>query len=279
MIKIKPLRKKPNKIFIISASLAVLFIALVADIFFEVCFCRIRSVTIETDKIPSGSVLRIVEVSDIHNRMPLNIKWLSRQIDSFSPDFIALTGDVVDRSTVSFDNAVLFAKILRKSAPVFFVRGNHEIANRRGKEFIKSLSSAGVTILMNSSVRMDINYFSVLLAGIDDLNFGNPDLDAAEKDALSSDLVILLSHTPEVAEKDSVADIIISGHTHGGQVSLPFYGPIIIPDKGILPYMIRGLSEFSSGRFLYVDTGVGTSGIPVRLFNPSEISFIEVKGK
>ncbi len=272
-------RKKLNRIFVLALSFAALVAVLGLEILSEVWFCRVRKVEIETDRLPEGSSVKIVQISDIHNRMPLNFDSLSRKIGSFSPHFIALTGDMIDRKTVARDNALAWAVMLAEKAPVYFVRGNHEIANAEGKIFLKELSDLGIRVLINSSERIYAGSEPIFIAGADDLNFGSPDITKAEKGMSTSEFVVLLSHTPEAAFSGSEESLILSGHTHGGQVRLPFYGPVFIPDRDIASYMVKGLSEIGLQRFLYVDIGVGTSVIPVRLFAPSGIAFIEIKGK
>lgn len=78
---------------------------------------------------------------------------------------------------------------------------------------------------------------------------------------------------------DIPADLILSGHTHGGQVRIPFIGALVAPDQGFFPKLEKGIYEFGTNQFLYIDSGLGTSVAPIRFLNQSQLSVIKITGE
>jgi predicted MPP superfamily phosphohydrolase len=153
---------------------------------------------------------------------------------------------------------------------VVAVLGNHDW-KRFGAEMLLALKGAGITVLENESVR--VGGFHV--AGVADLRMRRPSVSAALRNVPDGEPVIVLAHDPDVFPfvPDRVA-LTISGHTHGGQIAIPYLRVPAVPSYYGERY-VRGHVE-EDGRHLIVSAGLGTSGLPIRLFAPPEILVIQI---
>ncbi|MDD4931591.1 MAG: metallophosphoesterase [Candidatus Colwellbacteria bacterium] len=257
-------------------SLTVLIAAcllLAGYVWFEVEVPKVVSVHLLSDKI-RGEDVRMVQISDVHGKKI--DEGLFIKIKDFDPDVVIITGDLVDRSTNVFEGVFSDVGRLSEIAPVFFVTGNHDIANPGFKSLSLGLSDIGVTTLKNSHVVLKNGDSRFILAGVD---FGRSDVLKAIGGGDADLYTVLLAHSPSVSLgiKNGV-DLVISGHTHGGQVRLPFFGAVLLPDIGIDKRLIKGVAVLENGMTVYTDSGYGTSVIPVRFMDRSEISLITVSG-
>lgn len=199
-------------------------------------------------------------------------------INGLRPDLIALTGDFVsvptfgDRATGAA-LAEPCAQLLRElAAPhgLWAVLGNHDACTDPG-HVTDVLHAVGIRVLSNQSVAIEKDQARFWLSGVDDVLDGTADVPATLHGVPSDEAVVLLAHEPDYA--DFVAsypvDLQISGHTHGGQVRVPFLRPLYLPPLAKKyvwgQYQIRELT-------LYTNAGIGTVQIPVRLNCPPEIT-------
>jgi len=156
---------------------------------------------------------------------------------------------------------------------VIGILGNHDVY-----EEVPALEGLGVKMLINQALELRSGEESIWIIGVDDPHFyGCDDLPAALKDVPPEALKILLVHTPELIKEaeESGVDLYLCGHTHGGQICLPFLGPLIINANCPRAYA-RGLWTYKTLRG-YTSPGVGTSGVPVRFFCPPEIGLLELR--
>ncbi len=220
---------------------------------------------------PVSSPLKIAHLSDLHTR-GLNRRELALLdiLEREKPDLIVITGD----STSTAEGKDGFHEVLRKlRAPlgVWVVRGNHEnwhpIPNER--EFY---SSAGVNFLLNESRKPREDFW---LVGLDDAYAGLPNLDKALAGVPEAEYKIALFHSPDFfGEAAARCDLSLAGHTHGGQVQLPFYGAVWLPPhSGIY---VEGWFEQGGSR-LYVSRGIGTSVLNARFLCRPEVAFITLE--
>ena len=204
-------------------------------------------------------------------------------MNTLNPDLIALTGDFVSVPLFGDDAkgaayAEPCAELLRTvHAPhgVWSVLGNHDVFTDADR-VTDALHAAGIPVLGNRSVPIERNSARFWLVGLDDVLGKTADMDLALRDVPSGEPVVLLVHEPDYA--DHVArysvDLQLSGHTHGGQIRLPFLPPLYLPEMakkyvwGL--YKIRELT-------LYTNPGIGTVQIPVRLNCPPEITLLTLK--
>ena len=229
---------------------------------------------------------RIVQISDLHNNdYGSNQSYLLAKIREARPDIIVITGDLIDRNTANVDNAMLFINGAVGIAPVFYVTGNHEASvGKPYVDLVLRMHEAGVTILDNEAVSMLSEEDVITLAGVRDPAFDWSKLSADKvdeeiKQALGEvsdkQVTILLSHRPELIKTYSAngIDLVLTGHAHGGQVRLPFIGPVYSPSQGLFPKYTSGIYE-EGGTKMYVSRGIGNGIAPLRFNDGPELAVI-----
>ena len=226
---------------------------------------------------------RIVVLSDFHGaEFGENNEDLYRTIAEQKPEYIFCLGDLVDRYRGSADGyAAETAQSLSSLAPTYYVTGNHEWAIGDVPALKESLTAHGVTVLSNQSITLDRNEDTLVLAGIDDPNGyadqKSPETVAAEVYAAHGDSFwILMAHRNDrFAKQYSLlgADLVLSGHGHGGIIRLPFTDGLLSTDRTFFPSYTAGLYE-ENGSCLFATRGLGNSGPSFRLFNRPEVAVL-----
>ena len=224
---------------------------------------------------------RIVQISDLHNaKFGKNNQKLVDRIRECAPDMIVLTGDLVDSNHTNVDRAVQFVNEIVKICPVYYVTGNHEywLDTSEYENLMDGVASAGVIILDNQVVEISRWDAKFRLVGLDDKSLADGTLEALLSD--EKELTVVLAHEPQYFARyaGTGADLVLSGHAHGGQFRLPFVGGIVAPDQGFLPEYTAG-EYYMNGTEMIVSRGLGNSVIPVRLFNYPEIVCVDLVGK
>lgn len=244
---------------------------------------KVHHVQFQSDKIASNTTFSILQISDVHNKMVGNQnERLIETVKEVDADIIVLTGDLIDRKTNDFTDVFAFVENLKAiDQHVFFVTGNHEWDHANTGEFLAGLHERGIIILGNEHAQVTIGDATLNLVGIDNESTNHENINLAFEGVDSNDYTVLLSHSPGVVLKYDVipADLILSGHTHGGQVRLPGVGALVAPDQGFFPELDKGVFEFNEGQYLYIDSDLGTSVAPIRFWNQSQVSLIEVVGE
>jgi len=252
-------------------------------VIFEPNNIQIERQIINIENLPqSFERARIVHLSDIQSFWFGNReKRVLDILEELKPDFIFITGDFVDSATKmttnrDFGTVKVFWQELgkRHRGRIFAVLGNHD-----PKTLKNYLNERGIIVLDNENKKLIFDDQFIYLIGIDDPWIGRDDLPKAMKGIYNDISKILLSHSPDIiseAAKQKI-DLVLVGHTHGGQVSFPFLGPLWIPSKYGRQYA-KGLFRVNS-TYLYVNRGIGTSMLPIRFNCPPEITLIELKNK
>jgi hypothetical protein len=221
-----------------------------------------------------GLNYKIIHISDTHfDTSVYSIDSLISIIEEAEPDIIIHTGDLIT-TLKGYDTAIQFIERLKEIAMVYIVAGNHDHWSGWGsKGMKKDLEGLGnVYVLNNEGVKHD----EIWIIGVDDPYTYHDNLSKAIEDVKGSGLKILLAHSPQIIGKvDNGIDIILSGHTHGGQIRIPFIGPLWLP----LPYEYRkydyGLFEFGRVR-MFVTRGIGTTFFPLRFNCSPEVVIINL---
>ncbi|MBN1457542.1 MAG: metallophosphoesterase [Sedimentisphaerales bacterium] len=162
---------------------------------------------------------------------------------------------------------------IKSNGEVFAVLGNHDRFS-----MAQALDGFGVRMLLNDHVCLRKGDNSVFLVGLDDCHyFGADDLDSAVAGVSKNSLKILISHSPEIYEKAEAYgfDLLLSGHTHGGQICLP-NGTAIVKNASVPSVFVKGKWSYKGLRG-YTSRGAGSSCIPARFFCPPEITFLTLK--
>jgi predicted MPP superfamily phosphohydrolase len=228
--------------------------------------------------------LRIAVLSDLHTGSPGNgLDKLPRIVDrtqAENPAMVVLLGDFVTggpfgRHEDTFVEPERIATELRRMrAPlgVFAVLGNHDWWFD-GERVERALRSAGITVLENRPIRVPRPSGAFWVGGIADLWTRSPNVEATLEQVSGGDPVILITHNPDIfPDVPPRVNLTIAAHTHGGQVSLPFFGPVVTTSRQ--GYVAGHYSE--GARHLFVTTGIGTSIIGVRFRVPPEVVMLTV---
>ena len=234
--------------------------------------------------LPAGfDGCRIVVLSDLHGaRFGEGNADLFAAVAAEQPDYIFYLGDLEDkyRGPVAGYPAEV-AEGLSAIAPTYYVTGNHEWAIGGVPALKKELEAHGVSVLSNQFVTLERNGDTAVLAGIDDPNGyadqKTPEELAAELYAACGDpFWMLLAHRNDhFAGQYSLlgADLVISGHGHGGIIRLPFTDGLLSTDRTLFPSYTAGLYE-ENGSTLFATRGLGNSGPSFRLFNRPEVAVV-----
>ena len=216
--------------------------------------------------------LKIVQISDLHNQFfGFNECILLDRIKKLEPDMIVVTGDVVDSHHTCYSLAEDFFKGAVEIAPVYYVTGNHEAwkLDSGFDEFISNIEAMGVHFLDGKREELD----DVVLVGTYRNAMANvPEFQADGK------LKILLAHDPMLYEeyKQTGADIVFTGHVHGGQIIIPGKGGLLSPDVSFFPKLYEGEHHFDD-MTMYISRGLGNSAFPIRVNDDPEIVVVNVK--
>ena len=248
----------------------------------------VHSQTILVDNLPTAFVgHRIVQLSDFHLEEFTEPYFLERVVDHvnrLAADTVLLTGDFITRGSLNFifehHAAMRCAEILAtiRCAQKFAVLGNHDVAVNASM-VTAALQSQGLPVLHNRYDTLTLRGDNIHIAGTADPGTDRPDLNTAIPSKPRGP-VILMSHAPDYADfvvthpRAPLIDLMLSGHSHGGQVRLPVLGPLVLPPLG--RKYVEGLFRFNRMQ-LYVNRGLGTVGIPIRLNCPPEITLITLQ--
>lgn len=226
---------------------------------------------------------RVAVLGDLHStHFGEDNQRLLEAVQKADPDYIFLVGDLLDATReVPADYAARTADSLTAIAPTYYVTGNHEWGIGDVPELKETLNAHGVTVLSNQFVPLERNGDAIVLAGVDDPNGyadqKTPEEVAAEVYAACGDpFWVLLAHRNDLfAPQYSLlgADLVISGHGHGGIIRLPFTDGLLSTDRTFFPSYTAGLYE-ENGSCLFVTRGLGNSGPTFRLFNRPEVAVL-----
>lgn len=231
-------------------------------------------VQLPAESLPGAGPLRIVVLSDVHNA-PLLLNECIKHISAAQPDLIILAGDYVTANERFMRTRWVVSGLrrLRSMAPTFAILGNHDYEKLEQVERV--FATAGVPILRNRALDWATPSGGTLrIIGLGDWNEG----DEAPATCMlptgqEQHPVLLLSHDPESRWllRDYDWDLMLSGHTHGGQIGNPFTGEFI----SFRSSMPAGLFDFEGGRRVFVTRGVG-SILSMRFFCNPELNILEV---
>jgi uncharacterized protein len=245
-------------------------------LYFDLHSIAIKQYTIVIPNLPKDfEGFTVLHLTDLHSKeYGENQKQLISLINRQSFDMVAITGDLVDRNNPNTESALSLVRGL-KSKPVFFVPGNHEWwTDYRIKS---SLENHGVRILENKTFKYTKGNSHIWIVGVDDPYLRRDKLDEALGGVTDSQPKILLAHAPNIfpsAIKSNV-ELILVGHTHGGQVGFPFVGAVVVPGQGLFPKFDYGL--FTSGSTnMIINGGLGESVLPIRFYNRPEVVLIKL---
>jgi uncharacterized protein len=247
--------------------------------------------------LPIERRLRIVVLADFHvgpYKGKEYVERVVRKTNELMPDIVILAGDYVlqERVTLGSIDPLTALKDLRPSLGTFAVMGNHDhglhrsvLGLRRPVEdhtdiltgFFEQL---GITVLANRHEILSLGTESIAIAGVDDVIAKDADLGAALAGIPEGMAVILAAHNPDVMLDPLIwrASLVVAGHTHGGQIRLPWFGSVAMLPTHLGQQYDQGVFQMTPATQLAITRGVGESGARSRLFAPPEILLLEFPG-
>lgn len=287
IISSSPIRQAYGDVLMITSVIGLLLL-------FYGSFIAPRRITLNINIIQIKELppITIAIAADFHVGPYKEKKYLHRivkRINALQADLIVLPGDFLFDATMSDVDDLTPLMHLRAPLGVFAVLGNHDAGQHivhhrhfrtvdRGDDVTAKLTACGITVLRNQSVMITHNKQTLAIVGIDDLWSPTTDLQRALTTIPTDMPVILLAHNPDIVLDPSAsrARLIISGHTHGGQIRLPFIGALApIPTETRHAYD-QGLFTLSNGATLALTHGIGETMCRARFFCPPEILLLHI---
>ena len=222
-------------------------------------------------KSPGGPV-RLLQISDLHlSNFNRYFAKVTKQVADLQPDLIVLTGDYLEEER-NIRGVLSFLKELQATHGIYAVQGNWEYWSRlEGENLRRHFAGVGVKLLINERADLVINGRALSIYGLDYPSVTDR-LQQLLTEVDPQRFNLLLSHVPAFAHEhlNEHIHLILSGHTHGGQVRVPFLPPLYLPRYS--GRFVSGFYQVSQHRIpLYVSRGVGTSVLPLRFFCRPEI--------
>ncbi|MGE0322626.1 MAG: metallophosphoesterase [Polyangiaceae bacterium] len=239
----------------------------------------VRELEVPCEELPSAlDGFRVAHLSDLHigsfDPLSVGLRWADR-VNALEPDLVAVTGDLVTSGTWGYPDAAEVLGRVSARYGVFVILGNHDQWN--AEKFRTELATREVCVLNNAWQAVEVSPGEQLLvAGLGDPYTQSADLDRTLAERPEG-FTLLLAHYPSWAERarDRGVGLVLSGHTHGGQVGVPFLSQRLNVAR-VMGQRSRGLFRLGSMQ-LYVSAGLGTSGLPIRLGVPPEIVILRLK--
>jgi predicted MPP superfamily phosphohydrolase len=276
--------KKPLKIILITLSLLLLtaggclFYALKVEPYqLTVKQYNLNQSTKHTDAV------KIVQFTDVHIKSDFTYQNLDKVVNAINqqnPDIVVFTGDLYDNYAKYNDDAHIIAELAKIKATTakIAVWGNHDYGGGAVRQYQNIMSQANFTLLKNSATTVNVGNHTLAFAGLDDSMLGNP-LPPATTNA---DYTIGLTHEPDAVNNftNYNYDLTLSGHSHGGQVKIPFFPNVnreALAVTKMADQYSRGLYTLpNSSNQLYVNTGVGTTHISARFGTTPMIAVLNI---
>lgn len=271
---------------------AVLFAGLLIYGYVSNFFFRAEHYTVPVSGLGQEQKVRIVMLADLHGTVfGRDNERLIRKIENLRPDMICIAGDMTVKDGRGSSACIALCREIARLCPVYYAMGNHEIRMEQYRDFCSELKKAGVFVLDNEHARFFVSKKQIVIYGwsagewyyhkcwqkraltVKELEH---QLGAPDKDSFH----ILLAHNPEYFQTycEWGADLVLSGHVHGGIARLPWVGGVIAPSLRLFPKYDAGEFRERNGTMI-LSRGLGTHHIRLRFFNVPEISVIDLCGK
>ena len=265
-----------KKIFLI---IAVTIMAISSFLYYEVYISYNKltqsNYTIKNEKIDND--INIVIISDLHdNNLGENNQKLIDKINSISPDIVLVVGDMLNEYSKDSNIVTNLMKQISQNYKVFYSLGNTEedYIKLGTSDLLKELESSGITVLDNEYEDLKVGDSTIRIGGMYDYAFGeiNEDTYSFLCDFQNTDSYkVMMSHRPDSfifgdASQVWDIDLVVSGHTHGGQVRLPYLGGLYVGDQGWFPEYDKGLFDLNKIKIV-ITSGIGSSKQKIPRFN------------
>ncbi len=256
---------------------------------------RLVQLELRLSRLPQAwDGVRIAQLSDFHYDQHFSvhpIREAVNMVNGLNPDLVVLTGDFITRPFLTsyrhpgkkfvraIEPCASLLGQLRSRLGVFACLGNHDVAGHSDANAIhigEVLSASGIRVLRNQTFPLEQSGTRLWLAGLDDVMEGRPQLKETLSMVPSGETTILLVHEPDFADdvRKFPVDLQLSGHSHGGQIRVPFLGAPYLPD--LAQNYPMGLYRLGS-LVLYTNVGLGTIRLPIRFDCPPEVTLFTLR--
>lgn len=252
----------------------------------------VEHVTIALPRLPAGFAgTTVAVISDLHAGIRRGgtpgVKRVVEEANALQPDIIVLLGDMVHKGRHASRYLPLLSELEAKEG-IWAALGNHEhsflwysryVGPSRGpsvEQWRPMYAEAGIELLVNEAIPLEKGGSRLWLVGVDDAYSGYDDLPAALQGVDKTEFCLAITHSPDLIDDPRIAevDLVLAGHTHGGQICLPLLGPPLAPCRRPRE-RAAGLLR-SSGTTMYVTRGVGEA-MPIRFRSPREMPLITLR--
>ncbi|MEM8673066.1 MAG: metallophosphoesterase [Cyanobacteria bacterium P01_G01_bin.67] len=225
---------------------------------------------------PAFDDFKIVQISDLHASKfmpPQRLTKIIELVNQQQPDAIAITGDLITQGHgFDADQLSLNLKQLKSELGTLAVLGNHDHWWKTRDQLKQTLIESKITILENQVFIVERDSQKLAFAGLDDPYWGHPNLPQIIAQLPEQATAILLVHEPDYIEKSAKThkfSLQLSGHSHGGQIRIPFLTPLVLPYGG--KKYFAGLNQVED-TFTYTNRGLGMTGLPLRFGSRPEVT-------
>ena len=275
----------------------VVFLTIISVIYIDNNRLTVSRYNIKSKKIPHGfKNYKILQLSDLHSKEFGNENSkLIKLINKESPDIIVMTGDMINCRDENYQVFLELAKQIASSYEVYFVEGNNEtrlVSNNRSN-LLENLRKINIKVLENNKevlyrgnefinlygLYFDLKYYRAIHSGYTkETYFSCEDVRNSLGECNKDEYNILLAHNPLFFDSYVKwgADLILSGHIHGGIVRLPYIGGLLSPERKFFPKYSHGQYDKRESSII-VNRGLGTKILMPRIFNPPDISIITLR--
>lgn len=267
--------------------LAIIFLIIIYARYIGTMGLTTKEYTIIDKNIPEGfDGLKIVHFSDIHYNRAITLKKIEsivKEINLIKPDIVVFTGDLLDKDAIltntDYDELGKILKKINAPSGKYAILGNHDY-KKEEENAIKILKNSNFTYLENTyDIIYDKYGNKVFIGGIGSVIQNKDDIDKALNSLSNKDNIsykIILIHEPDIADEIATGykiNLILAGHSHGGQIRLPLIGALYTP-----PYAKKYQNEYYkiNDCNLYISTGIGVSTINYRLWDKPSINFYRI---
>lgn len=267
------------------------FLVVIWGSFIEPRLLTTNHVSIDLPNFEPTKPVRLALISDIHVGTYKKDGWIrrvSKRIIEEKPDLVLLAGDFIVSKPKHARYLSEFSGLTLR-IPTYAVLGDHDYDVRKRKNEIsikeevaskvrETLQKAGAHVMANESQNLEINGAIFSLIGLDDWLSGRTQTEELKNQSTEKPVIVLV-HNPDfiLNPESKKADLILAGNTHGGQIRLPWIGPVPHLPSRLPRNFDEGLFTLQNGTKLFITSGISESGPRARLFNPPEIVILELR--
>ncbi|MEK4127216.1 metallophosphoesterase [Anoxybacillus sp. FSL W8-0382] len=224
---------------------------------------------------------RLLQFSDVHIGYHYTVRHFRQvveQINALDPHLICFTGDLLDEPN-KYEHVETITTLLKQlHAPLgkFCIYGNHDHGGYGTDIYKRMMTASGFRLLVNEWVTIERGHERIAIAGLDDFMLGKPNFAKTVQQLPKETYTIALIHEPDLVTQASVYPfhLQLSGHSHGGQIQLPWIGPLVTPP--LAKQYVEGFYDIGQ-LTLYVNRGLGTTRMPFRFLTPPELTLFTLK--